>query len=471
MALPDEPAEIFELTLAPQTSVESALKALRANPAVAFAEPDYLAVPAAVPNDAHFSEQWGLTKIQAEQAWDTAKGSPETIIAVIDSGIQADHEDLAAQLWTNLSEVPANGIDDDHNGFIDDIHGANILTRTGNIDDSTGHGTQVAGVINAASNNTVGIAGMCWNCRLMVIKVMGLSGTANYSDIAAGVNYAVMMGAKVINLSLGGYSDSATLKAAVQAAAQTAVIVAGAGNDNLSTPFYPAAYTGSVLAVAGTTSGDTKHGSSNYGSWVSVSAPGEAILTTDIGGSYNSYSPQSGTSLAAPFVSGLAGLIISQHPGWSPTLARQQIQHTTDAIDSLNPPALAGKLGSGRLNAYQAVTIPAIPNFSIRDFTTGGRLNGSIKADGSSVSLWLTLNNDWLGVPNAQATLTSTSPLVQIAKGSAVFTSAANGLTLREQHGCLPGIRNRRQIWRGSALPSGSQCEWDSSRLRFHSSE
>jgi thermitase len=429
LALPDQPVAIYQLTLAAGTSVESALQALRANPAVAYAEPDYQAVAAQVPNDPRFAsnDQWGLSKIQAPAAWDSVTGANETIIAVIDSGIKADHEDLAAQLWTNPNEIADNGVDDDHNGYIDDVHGANVLTKGGSLTDSTGHGTQVAGVIAAQTNNSLGVAGVCWNCRLMVVKVMGPTGTANYSDIAAGVNYAVKMGAKVINLSLGGYSDSATLKAAVQAAAQTAVVVAGAGNDNQSNLFYPAAYSDAVMAVAGTDANDVKHSASNYGPWITLAAPGENIMTTDFGGSYSS---ASGTSLAAPFVSGVAGLLISQNPGWSPALVRRQMVHTAEDIDGLNP-SLAGKLGSGRLNAYQAVTTAPTPNFLLQDFTVGGKLGGSVKADGSEVALWLNLQNDWLGVPSASVVLTTTAPAdVQIVKGSATLNASSDQTNL-----------------------------------------
>ena len=205
-------------------------------------------------------------------------------------------------------------------------------------------------------------------------------------------------------------------------------MVAGAGNDDTGTPFYPAAYTDSVLAVAGTAPDDTKHSASNYGSWVGISAPGENILTTDFGGTY--YTPVSGTSLAAPFVSGTAGLLMSKNPGWSPTLVRQQMAHTTDPIDNLNSAELAGMLGSGRLNAYKAVTTTPVPNFTLQDFTSGGQLNGTIKANGSSVGLWLTLKNDWLSVPSATAILTTSNANVNILKGSATFNSASSGLAL-----------------------------------------
>lgn len=419
-------AAVFELALA-GGSVEDAVARLKDNPAVAFAEPDYLAAAAAVPNDPRYAEQWGLAKIQAAEAWDMTQGSESTIIAVIDSGVLAGHEDLAARLWVNPLEIPGNGIDDDQNGYVDDVHGANVLAGNGLLTDSTGHGTQVAGVAAAATNNAKGIAGTCPNCKLMIVKVIGDGATANYSDIAKGIDYAVRMGAKVINLSLGGYSDSQALRAAVQAAAQTAVVVASAGNDGGSAPFYPAAYSDWVAAAAGTASDDSKIAASNYGDWVALAAPAENILTTGLGAS--AYTSVTGTSASAPFVAGLAGLLVSQNPGWSPLLVRQHMAHTADKIDALNP-GLAGKLGGGRINARTAVRTAPRPNFSIVNYTAGGRLGGSLKADGGSITLAVTLGNDWLPAASANAVLSSTSPHVTIGKNSAAFTADAGGQRL-----------------------------------------
>ena len=207
-------------------------------------------------------------------------------------------------------------------------------------------------------DNALGVAGTCWGCRLMAVKVMSAGGVANYSDIAQGVLYAAQKGAQVINLSLGGYSYSSTLLAAIQTAVNTygAVVVAGAGNDNVSTPFYPAAYE-EAIAVAGTDQADLKAGFSNYGAWVDLSAPAVAIQTTFSGGDYGAVD---GTSFAAPFVSGLAGLLKSEHPDWSNALSAPQMVHTGDPLDALNP-GYEGLLGSGRVNAGSALTVAPTP--------------------------------------------------------------------------------------------------------------
>ena len=311
----------YVLKVGKGTDIATAVVALNQDPAVEYAEPDYLAQFASVPNDPRYTEQWGLPKIAVEGAWDQSMGSPNVIIAVIDSGIDLTHEDLAPNLWTNLYEIPDNGLDDDNNTFVDDVQGWNFVDSTNEVDDFVGHGSLVAGVAAAKANNAVGIAGVCGNCKLMPIKVSQVSGFANYSDIAAGVAYATQKGADVINISLGGYANSITLQNAInEAVADNIVVVAGAGNDNKSDAFYPAAYE-NVIAVAGTDQSDQKTASSNFGAWVDVSAPGVDILSTTLGG----YSSDSGTSYAAPFVSGAVGLLLSLHPDWTPALIRSPV--------------------------------------------------------------------------------------------------------------------------------------------------
>jgi subtilisin family serine protease len=409
-------SRIYRLRLAPNADILSAVRALSAQPAVAYAEPDYLAYVIATPNDSLFPSQWALTQINAPAAWDVVTGTTDVAIAVIDSGIDTTHPDLAGQLWVNPGEIPGNGLDDDSNGYVDDVNGWNVLNHNADLSDNTGHGTEVAGVIAAATDNNAGVAGVCWTCRLMIVKVIQPNGVANYSDIAAGIAYAAQKGAKIINLSLGGSSDSITLKSAIAAASQTAVVVGGAGNDNSSAPFYPAAYDDYVLGVAGTTITDTKVGTSNYGTWVDVSAPGEAVTTTFSGGAYGS---STGTSMAAPFVSGLAGLLRSQHPDWSPSLVRSQIIHTTDNIDGLNP-AYAGQLGSGRINAGKAVTTTAMPELSIVSYAVDGVTGGS-PTPGSVVSLNVALKNNWGMANNASGTLSTSDQYVTISNATASF--------------------------------------------------
>lgn len=416
---------IYRLRLAPDADILRIVENLNANPAVAYAEPDYLAHIIATPNDPLYSGQWGLTQINAPAAWDVTTGTTDVVIAVVDAGLDTSHPDLAGQLWTNPGEIAGNSVDDDNNGYVDDIHGWNLVDDNANLSDNTGHGTEVAGVIAAATNNGQGVAGVCWNCRLMIVKVTQPGGVANYSDIAAGVAYAAQKGAEVINLSLGGYSDSATLRAAIEIASQTAVVVGGAGNDNKSDPFYPAAYDDYVLAVAGTTSSDTKVGTSNYGTWVDVSAPGEVITTTFSGGGYG---PTSGTSMAAPFASGLAGLLRSLHPGWSADMVRAQIIHTTDDIDSLNP-GYEGKLGSGRIDAGQAAATAPVPDVQFVNYAADGQMGGTLEA-GAVVTLTVTLRNDWLDASTVVATLATTDTVVSVTKATAAFGAISAGETV-----------------------------------------
>lgn len=411
---------VYHLKLNKGADIKKAVAALNADPAVEYAEPDYLAQFASIPDDARYSEQWGLTKIEADAAWDQTMGSPGVVIAIIDSGVDLAHEDLAPNLWVNPGEIPANSMDDDNNGFVDDVQGWNFVNATNNVQDFIGHGSLVAGVAAARTNNTLGIAGVCGACRIMPVKITQVSGFANYSDIAAGIYYAIDKGAKVINLSVGGYADSITVRNAVNAAlSQNIVVVGGAGNDNKSDMFYPAAYEG-VIAVAGTDVDDLRVASSNYGSWVDVSAPGQNILSTTLG----DYSSDTGTSYATPFVSGAAGLLLSLHPDWTPAMVRSQFIHTTNSIDSLNP-GFAGMLGSGRLNAALAMQ-PSHPILTYQSYTGNG--TPELRPDfGSTVSLTVTLFNDWADAAGVTGTLSSTDPYVSITTAAADFGTLLAG--------------------------------------------
>lgn len=411
-------SQIRVLQVVPTLEIKDLVELLSADPSVEWAEPDYLAYPAdTTPNDPNFPDQWGLIQIEAPATWDVITGSSSVSIAIIDSGVDDTHPDLAGQMWVNPGEIPSNGLDDDNNGYIDDVKGWDFVNNNNELSDDHGHGTQVAGVAAAATNNNLGIAGVCWDCKIMPVKVMQASGVANYSDIAAGVLYAAQKGAKVINISLGGYSNSAALEDAVQTATDTygAVVVAGAGNDNLNTPFYPAAYE-SVLAVAGTDQSDAKAGLSNYGDWIDLAAPAVAITTTFQGGDYGAVD---GTSYAAPFVAGVAGLLRSQNSTWSPNTVRAQILHTTDDIDGLNP-GLEGLLGSGRANANTAVITVAQPFLIYQSYAVDGLTSGRPEP-GTTVNLDMTLYNDWVDASNVQATLTSSDPNVTILEGSTSF--------------------------------------------------
>lgn len=416
----------YLLELGLETDALAAAAQLAQQPGVAWAEPDWIAraaAPRLTPNDPLYPQQWGLTLVGAETAWESGTGSAETTIAVIDSGIDFSHPDLASQIWTNPGEIAANGLDDDNNGYVDDLHGWDFVNGDNDPSDDNGHGTQVAGVAAAAGNNSLGMAGMCWGCRIMPVKVMQAGGAANYSAIAAGVIYAAKKGVRVINLSLGGYSASSALQDAVQRAVNEyrAVVVAGAGNDDTSAPFYPAAYP-EVLAVAGTGPLDIKTAISNYGDWVDLAAPAENIITTLDGSGYGS---ASGTSLAAAEVSGLAGLLRSLHPLWGPALIRSQMERTALSLDALNP-GYAGWLGFGRMDAAQAATQAPHPLLSLASTAINGDPAGR-PSPGSNAVLDVILRNEWLDASGVSAVLSTSDPFTSLTQASAMFGDLLSG--------------------------------------------
>ena len=276
--------------------------------AVARAEPDALQV-----------EQWAFAPtsvLDVPGAWELTQGAGVTV-AVLDTGTKLDHPDLAPNVWTNFGEVPGNGLDDDHNGFVDDVHGVDLTTAAAQqrLDDDSGHGTHVAGIVAATANGT-GVVGVAPRARIMTVKVMDAHEVGTTGGVADGIRYAAANGARIINLSLEADADDPRLGDAIAAAgAAGALVVAAAGNhgrDIDARPSYPAAIPApNLLAVAATTPQDGRDiaSFSNYGALtVQLAAPGDQILSTaPVGG----YQHLSGTSMAAPMVSGVAALVAS----------------------------------------------------------------------------------------------------------------------------------------------------------------
>jgi thermitase len=415
----------YRLRLPADADLPATLATLRADPSVEVAEPDYLGHAAFTPNDPKYPDQWGLTQIGAPTAWDTTQGSPIVSIAVVDTGIDMNHPDLSGQFWTNPGDATVDGNDNDGNGKVDDVHGWDFVNNDNDPQDDIGHGTHVAGIIAAATNNATGVAGVCPNCRLMAVKVLDAGGSGTYTNIAAGITYAADKGAKVINLSLGGYADSSLLRDAVAYASAYAVVVAAAGNDNKQDLFYPAAYDNYVVAVAATDNADQKAAFSNYGDWVDLSAPGVSIWSTVFDDSYAAWS---GSSMAAPFVSGVAGLVRSQHTGWSAGAVRGQLLHTAGAIDSLNP-GYEGKLGTGRVNASRALTTTAQPELRIVSYAVNGATNGHPEP-GSTVTMTVALKNLWGDAASVTATLSTTDTYVTVTDGTATYGDIAGYATV-----------------------------------------
>lgn len=268
----------------------------------------------AIPNDTNYSAQYASSFMSLPAAWDKTTGSSDRIALVIDTGVLYTHPDLTANMWSNPRETPGDGIDNDGNGYVDDVHGINAILNTGNPLDDNGHGTHCAGILGGRGNNGQGVAGVAWNTKIVAAKFLSSSGSGSLSNAVKAINYGTALrkaGHNIVvsNNSWGGGSYSATLAAAIAAAGDAGILfVAAAGNaasNNDTSPAYPASYSSSnVIAVASTTSSGTLSSFSNYGATsVHIAAPGSSIISTYLN---NNYAYLSGTSMAAPQVSGVA---------------------------------------------------------------------------------------------------------------------------------------------------------------------
>jgi subtilisin family serine protease/subtilisin-like proprotein convertase family protein len=357
---------LHEVLLDPGVSVVDALAAYQANPWVLYAEPNYLVSINVVPNDPSFSRLYGLNNtgqtggtvdadIDAPEAWDNFTGSGNTIVAVIDTGVDYNHPDLAANIWTNPGEIPNNGLDDDSNGFVDDVHGYDFANNDGNPFDDNGHGTHVSGTIGAVGNNAIGVAGVIWDVQIMAVKFLDAGGGGTLADAVRAVNYAVANGALISNNSWGGGGFYQALYDAIaNAGAQGHIFVAAAGNNssnNDAFPAYPASYNlDNIIAVAATDDDDLLAYFSNYGATsVDLGAPGVDIYSTLPN---NGYGYLSGTSMATPHVTGVVAMVRDLHPTWTVQQVKDQILGTVDPVASLAGKTVTG----GRVNLYRAAT-------------------------------------------------------------------------------------------------------------------
>ncbi|MCB0320759.1 MAG: S8 family serine peptidase, partial [Bdellovibrionales bacterium] len=324
------------------------------DPSIEHCEPNYYWTIASVPNDPKFSDLWGMSKIHAPEAWDTATGSREVVVAVLDTGVDYNHSDLADNMWENPNEVPGNGLDDDGNGWIDDQYGIDVYNHDGDPFDDHGHGTHCAGTIGGKGNNSNGVAGVNWNVKIMALKFLGANGGGSTMDAIVGIDYARQMGVDVINASFGGRYASSLLEDSIRQAEEAGVLfVAAAGNngtDNDAIPHYPSGFEiDGILSVGATDDGDALAWFSNFGaSSVDVAAPGVSILSTLPN---NGYGVLSGTSMAAPHVAGLAALVKSIYPDLTPSELKNVIVNSVDGVGGLSGKLLSG----GRINAASAV--------------------------------------------------------------------------------------------------------------------
>lgn len=279
----------------------------------------------AVPNDPKYSSLWGMTDIDAPLAWDVHTGTGDTVVAVIDTGVDYNHPDLVDNMWVNTAEIPGNGLDDDNNGYVDDVHGMNAVGTEGDPMDDNGHGSHCAGTIGGRGNNGKGVAGVTWRTKIMALKFLGANGSGSLAGAIEAIQYMVMMknrgvNVRVSNNSWGGGGFSQGLEDAIHAADDAGIIfVAAAGNsanNNDANPGYPSSYdVPSVVGVAAIDSNHNLASFSNYGATsVDIAAPGVGILSTYKNGGYATLS---GTSMATPHVSGLLALLSTANPSLS----------------------------------------------------------------------------------------------------------------------------------------------------------
>ncbi len=371
-----------KFSLNSNTSVKDALKKLRKNPAVLYAEPDYIVRASVTPDDSSYASLWGMNNtgqtggvadadIDAPEAWDISTGSHDVVVGVIDTGVDHTHPDLITNIWTNPAEIAGDGIDNDGNGFIDDMHGISAITSIGDPMDDNGHGSHVSGTIGATGNNGLGVVGVNHNVSIIGCKFLDASGSGSLSDALTCIDYFVDLknngvNVRATNNSWGGGGFSQALSDAITSSEEANILfVAAAGNDaydNDAQSSYPSGYPhDSVLAVASTTHTDDMSSFSQWGlTTVDLGAPGSDILSTVPGGGYASYS---GTSMATPHVTGAAALAWSVNPELSAIEMKELLMSSGD-----DNAALSGKTASGkRLNVKNALDdADPTPGFTLK---------------------------------------------------------------------------------------------------------
>jgi len=360
------------------------------NNEVDFSEPDFIGESAGVkggnfnissaPNDQFFNRQWGLSNDGSQKtstgrtgrrnadmnilkAWEITTGSEEIIVGILDSGTKIDHPDLSGRIWVNTEEVK-NGRDDDGNGFVDDINGYNFAYDNSNVKDDGGHGTNIAGTVGASTNNSLGYAGIDQKCRLMICKNLDDENLGEYSWWAASLYYAANNGARIINMSEGGYDYSKTLENSINFAYEAgSLIVASMMNKNNGDTYYPASFK-NVLAVGATDTDDSRcreftwGGGSNWGKHIAVVAPGNRVYGLDFKDNFNYEVYWSGTSQSTAYVSGFASVLLAQDPSRTNKELREII--TSTAQDQVGDPredktGWDEYYGYGRVDLYEAL--------------------------------------------------------------------------------------------------------------------
>jgi subtilisin family serine protease len=441
----------YRVDFPPEIDEESVARELETLPDVEAAAPNHMPHAHDLPSDEYVQYQYAIHNTGQEcpavvwgsqimeggvadadldlpEAWDLTTASDTVIVAVIDTGIDADHPDIAANLWINAEETPGDSLDNDENGYVDDVYGYNFRDDHGDPLDDDGHGTHVAGTISAVANNTIGVAGGAYNVKIMSCKFLS-GGTSE--DAAEAITYAVDNGARILNNSWGGPANPFVADAVDYAVAQGAIVFASAGNSGSTVPSSPVSLD-NVVGVAATDKWDAKAGFSCYGDWVEMSAPGVNILSlradsTDMFAEAaeplvhifpypdGAYYLSCGTSMSCPYACAAAAMVASYHPGATYDEIVGRVLAGCDPIDEENKP-FAGLLGAGRANVLNSLTITPAPHLIYAscevDDSSG---NGDGRLDpGETAALTVTLRNLWENAQSVSGVLSSPDPLVTV---------------------------------------------------------
>lgn len=415
--------------------LEEAINDLYATGEVEYAQPYYIQSLYFTPNDPSLGSQYFITKVACQQGWDIQQGDTNVYIGIVDSGSDLDHPDLAANIKRNYAD-PIDGVDNDGNGYVDDMNGwdfggadYNNIVSDNNpncLGSNTNHGSHVSGDASAVTNNGTGVAGPGFKCKLLIVKTAadndtrGPGGTAYILKGYEGIAYAADRGCAVINCSWGGSAAGAFEQEVITYATinKNSLVVCAAGNDNSSTPHFPSALK-YVISVASTTSTDARSSFSNYGTTVDVSAPGSSIYSTVYN---NSYAIFDGTSMASPIAAGVAAIIKSQFPSYTALQVGEKLRVTGDNINSINP-SYVDMLGKGRVNMFRALTIASPSLRIVEQVVLDG--NNNVPQPNDTMSVIGVFRNYLNATTNATVTISTTSTAVTILSNSSTLGAVA----------------------------------------------
>jgi len=362
-------SNVYKFLINKDANVLQVVDAYNKNPNVEYAQPNYKMKTQLIPNDdfyhssgswgQSFDDLWGLKTISCEDAWEITTGSEDVVVAIVDSGVDYNHPDISENMWINEDEILGNGLDDDNDGFVDNIYGTDYVNNDSDPMDDNGHGTHCAGTVAAVGNNSLGVVGVNWKAKIMAVKGLDAGGSGNTADLAEGICWAADQGAKVISNSWGSFSrrpsDPISEDAVRYAFSKGCIVVFAAGNNNDDVKYYSPNNMDEVISVAATDSNDLMASFSNWGGKIDVCAPGVNILSLRANNTKNDsmiveekYLILNGTSMACPHVAGLAALLLSKNPTLSPQEVKSILINTSDEIFSMRPTG-------GRINAKKAI--------------------------------------------------------------------------------------------------------------------